>query len=442
MPKSHIDPAEPNSAVYRKISWRLLPLLFVLYAAAYLDRVNVGFARLQMNADLGFSDTVYGAGAGIFFLGYFLFEIPSNLILYRVGARVWIARILVGWGLISAAMAWVHSAQAFYSLRFLLGIAEAGFFPGILCYMTAWYPAEHRARSTAWFMAAIPACGVVGGPLSGWIMSSLDGFHDLRGWQWLFIIEGLPAVGLGMFTMVWLPDHPNDVAWLDADEKVYLQTGIASEQGLPQPLSRSQNVGDTVCSARVWRLAALYFLLVVGHYGISFWLPQLVHGFKPGTFTATGLLSALPYAAAGIGMVMIGGYSDRTGKRRIHLIACCLLGTAGFIATRYFNTSLIGSLAGLSVAAIGTVSALTVFWTLPTAFLSGRAAAVGIALINSIGNIGGYFSPLAVGWLQDATGRMDHGLVLLAAALGFAVLLLLPRSVFPDPDPPPRDGTA
>lgn len=433
MPNLPTGPTGPASAIYRKISWHLLPLLFLLYVVAYLDRINIGFARLQMNADLGFSDTVYGFGAGIFFLGYFLFEVPSNLILHRVGARLWITRILIVWGVLSAATAWVESASGFYTLRFLLGVGEAGFFPGIIYYLTNWYPAGLRARSTAWFMAAIPAAGILGGPLSGWIMASLDGFQGLRGWQWLFIAEGLPAVALGAVTFFLLPDHPGRVPWLSCEEKALLRHQIEQGSG-PETQPRTSSLRDAACSTLVWRLAAVYFLLVVGNYGISFWLPQIVHALHAGNYTATGLLSALPYGAAGAGMIAIGRHSDRTRHRSRHLIACCLLAASGFLASRTLDASLAGSLAALSIAAVGVISALALFWTLPTAFLSGRAAAGGIALINSVGNLGGYCSPTALGWLSDTTGRMDHGLLLLAAALILAALLSLARCTPPEPN--------
>lgn len=431
MPESDTHLVAAAREINRKVSWRLLPLLFVLYVVAYLDRVNIGFARLQMNADLGFSETVYGLGAGIFFLGYFLFEIPSNLILHRVGARIWIARILIIWGIISAAMAGVDSTRSFYTLRFLLGAGEAGFFPGIIYYLTAWYPADQRARSNALFMAAIPAAGVLGGPLSGWIMNSLDGFHALRGWQWLFITEGLPAILLGLLTLLRLPDHPSQVSWLSPEEKLLLQTTLEAERESSKLQPGSQHLRDAVRSSRVWRLSAVYFLLVAGNYGISFWLPQIFHDLSDGSYTATGLLSALPYIAGGVAMISIGGHSDRTGERRRLLMACCAIAAAGFIGHWKFAGSLTGSLAALSVAAAGIISSLALFWTLPTAFLSGRAAAGGIALINSVGNLGGYCSPAALGWLLNATGHMDHGLLLLAAALGLAMLLLSSRNTAP-----------
>lgn len=414
-----------GDSIYRKISLRLLPLLFLMYVVAYLDRVNIGFARLQMNADLEFSDTVYGLGAGIFFLGYFLFEIPSNLILQRVGARIWIARILIVWGLLSMAMIWTDSPGTFYGLRFLLGVGEAGFFPGIIYYLTSWYPDRRRARTTAWFMAAVPAAGVIGGPLSGWLMTALEGLQGLRGWQWLFIAEGLPAIVLGCITLLWLDDHPEQARWLSLEDKRLLQIQCAADRKPYCPADHCVHLRDAVRSSQVWSLATVYFFLVMGTYGISFWLPQMVHDLNAGTYASTGLLTAIPYAVAVFGMIWIGSHSDRTRERRGHLVVCAAVAACGFTGCWYYgNSSLSASLIALSAATLGVSAALAIFWSLPTAILSGRAAAGGIALINSVGNLGGYFSPVALGWLRDMTQRMDYGLLLLAAALGLAAVLL------------------
>lgn len=414
-----------ETALFRKISLRLLPFLLLLYVVAYLDRINIGFAKLQMNGELGFSDATYGLGAGVFFIGYFLFEVPSNLILHKVGARVWLARIIALWGIISIATLWVGTPAAFYALRFLLGLGEAGFFPGILYYLTFWYPDSRRAQAVAWFMMAVPVAGVCGGPLSGWIMASMDGSHGLSGWQWLFLLEGLPAVLLGVLTLFWLDDSPASAAWLTEQDKSRLAKILDCERTQRAGLVHRE-FAAAVKSRRVWSMTLLYFLLVIGLYGISFWMPQIIHELRRGSYTATGWLSTIPYVVAAAGMVLIGGSSDRHGERRWHLALCALAGAAGFIGAMLWENSLAGSLMSLSLAALGALSALAVFWPLPASLLQGRAAAGGIALINSVGNLGGYISPAVMGWLKDLTGHMASGLLMLAAALtGAAVLGLV-----------------
>lgn len=424
--KPEIMPAAAENALFRKISWRLLPFLFLLFVVAYLDRVNVGFARLQMNADLGFSDTVYGLGAGMFFVGYFLFEIPSNLILYEVGARRWIARIIMLWGLISAATLWVDTPASFYAIRFLLGLGEAGFYPGVIYYLTQWYPSARRAQAIAWFMTAVPIAGLLGGPLSGWIMTTLDGVYGLRGWQWLFVAEGLPAVVLGVLAWWWLEDSPSKAPWLNRREKTLLLTRLSEDDAYEAGPIQHEDLSAALTSLRIWGMTLLYFLLVMGLYGISFWMPQIVHDLDKGSYAATGMLTAIPYLVAAFGTVIIGISSDRLHERRWHLVGCAMAGALGFVGTMLLADSLTGSLAALSLAALGVTSAFAVFWPLPAAILSGRAAAGGIALINSVGNLGGYTSPAALGWLKDTTGQMASGLLLIAAALlGAAVLVLL-----------------
>jgi D-galactonate transporter len=413
-----------ESAVYRKVSRRLIPFLFVLYLVAFLDRVNVGFAKLQMSGDFGFGEAVYGMGAGIFFLGYFLFEVPSNIILHHVGAKRWIARILLVWGLISAAMMFVDSAASFYLLRFLLGVGEAGFFPGVILYLTYWFPARRRAKTTASFMTAIAVAGVVGGPLSGWIMAGLDGWQGLRGWQWLFLLEGLPAVLLGFAARAWLDDGPAQAGWLDEGEKRILLRRLDEDHEAREAGGHGA-LREAFASARVWLLALVYFCLALGLYGVSFWLPQIVNDLKQGGLLVTGWLSALPYAVAALAMVAVAQRSDLRRERRWHIAGSALLGGLGLVCLALVRGSPALSIAALAVATSGFLSALSIFWALPTAFLSGRAAAGGIALINCVGSLGGYFGPVILGWVRQSVGNMDAGLYVLAGGMALAAALVL-----------------
>jgi D-galactonate transporter len=402
-----------NDALYARVSWRLMPFLFLCYVVAYLDRVNVGFAKLQMLADLQLSDTVYGIGAGIFFIGYFLFEVPSNLLLARVGARVWIARIMISWGVISAALMFAQGSWSFYLLRFLLGLAEAGFFPGIILYLTYWYPAQRRARMVALFMSGVAVAGVVGGPLSGWIMQAFGGWQGLRGWQWLFVLEGLPAVLVGVWTLFYLDDGIRSAQWLQEDEKQALEQAIAADGQTRQHLPLAQLFG----SGKVWLLALIYFLFVMGLYGVSFWLPQLIKNSGVKNVLDVGLLTAIPYGVAALVMVLAARHSDRTGERIWHTACAGLAGTIGLIAATVYSDNTALALAALSLATAGILSTFPLFWSLPTALLGGTAAAAGIALINSVGNLAGFVSPYLVGAIKDATGSTTAGMLVLAASL-------------------------
>jgi len=429
----HIIAPDAEAAIYRKAARRLIPFLFLLYLVAFIDRVNVGFAKLQMSGDLEFDEAVYGFGAGIFFLGYFLFEVPSNIILHRVGARRWISRILLVWGLISSAMMFVDSAASFYVLRFLLGVGEAGFFPGIILYLTYWFPARRRAKTTAAFMTAIAIAGVVGGPVSGWIMAGLDGWLGLRGWQWLFLLEGAPAVLLGFATHVFLDDGPAQAGWLAEGERQWLLRRLAEDQQGRDALQGHGSLRQALLSARVWLLALVYFCLALGLYGVSFWLPQIVNDLKQGGLVVTGWLSALPYLLAALVMVAVAHSSDRRHERRWHIAGSALLGGLGLVSLVLVRGSPTGSIAALGLATSGFLAALSIFWSLPTAFLSGRAAAGGIALINCVGSLGGYVGPVILGWVRQHTGSMDAGLYVLAGGMALAAALVAAMGLGPAP---------
>jgi MFS family permease len=408
-------------ALYARVDRRLVPFLFLCFVVAYLDRVNVGFAKLQMAADLGFSDTVYGIGAGIFFIGYFLFEVPSNLIMVRVGARLWIARIMLSWGLLSSATMLTHSAPVFYLLRFLLGAAEAGFFPGVILYLTYWYPAHRRARIVALFMSGVAVAGVIGGPLSGAIMRAGDGLGGLAGWQWLFLLEGLPSLLVGVWTVFYLDDNIRAAAWLSDDDKRLLERGIAAEAATLARPSVAQVLGSGV----VWLLALVYFAFVMGLYGVSVWLPQLIRNTGVHDVFDIGLLSAIPYGVAAVVMVAAARHSDRSGERRWHTALAACAGAAGLVVSVLYADNTVVAMAALSVATAGILSTFPIFWSLPTAMLGGTAAAAGIALINSLGNLAGFASPYLVGAIRDATQSTAAGIDLLALSLVCGAVLVV-----------------
>jgi D-galactonate transporter len=415
-----------EAAVYRKVTWRLLPFLMLCYAVAYLDRVNIGFARLQMLDDLGFSETIYGLGAGMFFIGYVLFEVPSNVILHRVGARLWIGRIMISWGLVSAAFMFVTTPAAFYTLRFLLGVAEAGFYPGIILYLTYWFPSYRRARMVALFMTAIPVSGILGGPLSGWIMNTFAGLHGLTGWQWLFVIEAMPAIVLGVATIWYLDDGIRSAGWLSDEEKRLLEERLREDSvGVVQ----DRSVWSIIADRRIWHLSGIYFCAAMGQYGLTFWLPSLLQSAGATDPLEIGLLTAIPYSAAVVGMLWFGRSADRTRERRWHAATPFLIGAAGLWLTVQAGTQTTIAVLSLSVAAIGILTAAPLFWGLPTAFLGGAAAAAGIATINSIGNLGGFVSPYVVGWLRDVTSSAATGMYVIAVVmlLGAAAVLLVPK---------------
>ncbi len=407
---------EATSRLASRVAWRLVPLLMLCYFVAFLDRVNVSFAALTMNADLGFDSAVYGFAAGIFFLGYFIFEVPSNLALERFGARRWIARIMVSWGLVSAALALVWNDTSFYLGRFLLGAAEAGFFPGVVLYLTYWFTAAHRARMVGVFMAAVPISGVIGSPLSGWLLG-LDGVGGLHGWQWLYIIEGVPAIALGVAVWFALTDRPRDAHWLSAAEGEWLEAALARERAQLEGV-RKFRLGEALIEGRVLLLALVYFGLVTGLYGVTFWLPQIVKGFGGLSDFQVGLVVALPTLVSAIAMVAWTRHSDRTGERLWHVALPAFVGALGLCASTVVSDPFLSTLA-LSLALIGIYAAIATSWTLPSAFLTGTAAAGGIALINSVGNLGGFVGPYFVGFVKARAGA--DSLAFLIIGLGLAV---------------------
>jgi len=404
-----------------KVTRHLIPFMMLLYFVSFLDRVNVGFAALTMNQDLGFTPTIYGWGAGIFFFGYVLFEVPSNVLLDKIGARRWIARIMVTWGILAAAMAAVQGPPSFYAIRFLLGVAEAGFFPGMILYLTYWFPAAQRVRITATFMIALPFSSVLGGPLSS-LLLQLKGYGGLAGWQWLFIVEGLPAVLLGLAVLRRLPDRPATAQFLLPDERAWLDARMQGEAA-DRALRHGLNLGAALKDRHVLLLGLIYFSIVIGLYGMALWLPQIVKGFGL-TTTQVGFVAALPYLAATIGMVLWARHSDRSGERIWHMAIACFCGFAGLAASAMLATPVFALIA-LSVAAIGIHAALPIFWALPTSIASGRAAAGAIALINALGNLSGFVGPYMIGWLREATGTFDAALFCLSGFLALAAVLSL-----------------
>ncbi len=407
----------------KRVTRRLIPLLMICYFAAYLDRVNVGFAALTMNQALGFSAAVFGIGSGIFFLGYFLFEVPSNLLLEKVGARRWIARILVSWGIISGLTALVWNEWSFYGIRFLLGFAEAGFYPGIILYLTWWFPSSYRSRIIGIFMTAIPISILTGSIISSQILA-LHGWLGLQGWQWLFILEAVPPVVLGFVVYFYLTDTPAQARWLEPDQRTWLSGRLDAERAQREAV-RHYALGETLRNGRVWLLTLVYFGQNVSGYGFVLFLPQIVKRFGV-SIAQTGLISAIPYVFAAIAMVLWGLHSDRTGERNKHAAAACFLAFAGLAVCVFLDNPILLMVA-LTVSQMGQSAIAPTFWTLPTAMLSGTAAAGGIAMINAVGNLGGFLGPYLMGVIRDGTGSFTLGLLAIAmgALVGGIVLLAL-----------------
>ncbi len=399
-----------ETSTIRAISWRLIPFLILAYFFSYLDRVNLGFAALTMNGELKFSPLVFAWGAGIFFIGYFIFEVPSNLALEKFGASRWIARIMVTWGVISALMATVSGEWSFYILRFLLGVAEAGFFPGIILYLTYWFPAEYRARFLAAFAVAVPVSTVIGAPISG-LLLGLDGVWGLKGWQWLFILEGIPSVLLGIVTWFYLTDRPEHADWLTAEQKAWLASRLNAEI-VAKKAAKHMTLGEALTSPKVIMLSLIYFCFVAALYGMQFWLPQIVKAFGL-TNAQIGFVTAIPYVFGTVAMMLWARRSDATRERVFHVGAPFFL-IAVALGLSSTITNPVVTIAVLTLAAIGIFCIFGVFWTLPTAWLSGTAAAGALALINSIGNLAGFGGPYLIGWVKEATGNTSTGLLVLA----------------------------
>lgn len=404
----------------RKINWRIVPFIMLLYFIAYIDRVNLGFASLTMNKDLGFSASILGFGAGIFFWGYFLFEVPSNIVLHKVGARLWIARVMVTWGIISGAMAFVQGPTSFYVVRFLLGAAEAGFFPGIILYLSYWFPARHRAGVTALFMAAAPLSTALGSPISAAFLQ-MHGFMGMAGWQWLFIAEAIPALVLGVVVFFYMTDKPEQAKWLKEDERAWLIRAMREDASRTAGAKHSLLSG--LANPRVLALALIYFGTSAGLYTLGIWAPQLIRHLGVSSMTV-GFLNAIPPIVSVIAMVLWSRHSDRTGERTWHVVLACLAAATGLVVAAGAS-SIVGLISALTLVNIGISSAKPPLWSMPTTFLSGAAAATGIATINSIGNLGGFAGPAMIGWVKDHTGSFSGGLYFVAGLLVLSAVLTL-----------------
>lgn len=417
---------EQSRKLYSRITWRLIPLMFICYIIAYLDRINVGFAKLQLQEVLGVDEkifgSVYGIGAGLFFIGYFIFEVPSNLVMERVGTRFWIARIMIVWGIISSCMMFISGTTSFYILRFLLGVAEAGFYPGMILYLTYWFPDKERAHTVALFATGTVVAGIIGSPVSGALLD-LHGLAGLEGWQWLFLLEGIPAILMGIIVIFVLPNRPRDAKWLSPDEKKYIQHRL-DEEAFQAKGKAHFKLADAFKSGRIWLLCLIYFLLTVGIYGYEMWLPSIIKEITVKSYSVVGLINALPYAASIIFMLIIGYHSDRTGERRWHVATAAFIAAAGFAVSAWLSNPYL-ALFALMASLVGLKSAMGPFWALSTAFLSGTAAAGGIALINSVGNLGGFVGPTLVGVLRDKTGSIQMALWILGGVLLLMGLLIL-----------------
>jgi MFS family permease len=416
--EAHVERAD---STHRAVTWRLMPLLLVCYLFAHLDRINIGFAKMQMSQDLHLSDTVYGLGAGLFFIAYALFGVPSNLMLDRVGPRRWIACLMVVWGLLSTSMLLIESSSAFYLLRFALGAAEAGFFPGILVYLNRWYPAGRRAQVTALFAIAVPLAGVVGGPVSGAILAFMHDTGGLRGWQWMFLLEGAPVVLLGLVVLAVLPEHFERVSWLNEQQKATLRAQFGEEEQR-KPVT---SFGAIFASRALWLLVAVYCAVMLAVNTLAFWMPSLIHSAGVASDASVGLLSAVPYVAGCVFMLACGRSSDRHRERRWHLCVPLLMAAAGIAIAAIAPGQAVPVMAGLVLAGMGASAALPMFWQLPPAFLNARTQAAGIALISSLGSIASFFTPYFIGWVRDTTHSASLALYVLAVFIALGGLLVL-----------------
>jgi D-galactonate transporter len=422
------DASAFEEATYRTVTRHVMPLLFVCYILSYIDRVNVGFAKLQMQQDLHMSDTTYGIAAGIYCIGYFIFEVPANLLLQRIGARRWLSSIMMVWGLVSASTMFVRTAGAFYVLRFVLGVVEAGFFPGVILYLTFWYTRRHRAKIIAMFMTAIPLSGVVSGAVSGWILSTMSHAGGLRGWQLLFLCEGLPPVVAGLVTLLLLKSGPEEAGWLSREQKDLIAKNLRAEDELKESGGRrAHRFQDAFRSPAVWLLSLVFFGFAMANYGISYWMPQMISDTVTHDPLTIGLLSMIPWGVGALSMVLVGRHSDATGERRWHIAIAATLGGVTFAVSAIPGLSGGLSLTALTLATAGVLAATSTFWSLPSDFLSGAAAAAGIAVINSVGNLSGYLSPFMAGWIRDTTHSMEFALLMFSGSciVGALVVAML-----------------
>jgi ACS family tartrate transporter-like MFS transporter len=416
------QPQDCESATMRKVAWRLVPFLCLIYVVAFIDRINIGFAALTMSKDLGLTPAMFGLGAGIFFIGYFLFEVPSNLILHRVGARRWIARVMITWGIISSCFTLIHSPASFFLLRFLLGVAEAGFFPGIILYLSFWFPKRWRGQVTAGFMSAIPVASFIAAPLSG-VLLQMNGIAGFKGWQWMFIVEGLPSVILGFVVLKFLTDTPAKAKWLKPQERDWLVKEMAAETGPAQRHSLKEVLG-TLISWKVMQLALVYFGLTTGLYGIELWMPQMLKGFGLSDLQV-GFVSAIPYLVAICTMGSWAKHSDKTGERYWHVAVACAVGGGGLLLAGLLHDYPMLVVLLLSLAIAGVMAARPPFWAMPSDFLTGQKAAAGIAAINSVGNLGGFLGPFLIGWARQATGSFIAGLMISAVTLLVSAMIVI-----------------
>ncbi len=405
----------------RKITWRIVPFIMILYLIAYIDRVNIGFAAITMKEDLGFTASILGFGAGIFFLGYFLFEVPSNIILHKVGARIWIARVMVTWGIIAGGMAFVESSTSFYVMRFLLGVAEAGFFPGIILYLSYWFPARNRAGVIALFMAAAPIATAIGSPISAALLE-MHGIMGLAGWQWMFLIEAIPAVILGVVVFFYMTDRPEKAAWLKPDEREWLVKTMQAEDA-NKGGQQHHSILRGLANPRVLALALIYFGTSAGLYTLGIWAPQIIKELGVSSMTV-GLLNAIPPIISVVAMILWSRHSDKTNERTWHVALACLTAAVG-LAIAASTGSMFGLIAALTIVNVGICCSKPPLWSMPTMFLSGAAAATGIATINSIGNLGGFAGPAMIGWVKDQTGSFAGGLYFVAGLLILSTVLTL-----------------
>jgi MFS family permease len=420
---------EDAAEIVRKVAWRLMPLIMVCYLFAFFDRINISFAKFQLQSDLGFSNTAYGLGASLFVVGYVIFEVPSNMLLFKVGARRWIARIMISWGLATAAMVFVHTEWQFYGLRFVIGAMEAGFAPGVLYYLTLWFPASFRGRITSLLFLASAFSGLFGAPLSGLVLGNMDGVFGIRGWHWLFLLGGLPCIVLGLLVLKVLKDRVEDANWLTPQEKNYLSSQI---DGQTQQKHHGQSFGDAIRTPGFLTLGFVYFLIQIASYGLNFWAPQLIRSAGTHNPTIIGLLTAIPYICGALCMVVVGRLSDATGERRKFVAALLLMATVGFFAAGIFDKQTVFLVVALAVMGAGVVASIPAFWALPPKLVTGAGAAGGLALINTLGQLGGIVSPVMVGRIRDVTGSTTPALYVIGCmSLVCAAILMfgLPESL-------------